>query len=76
LTGLWQVSGKNRTTFDEMIRLDIEYSKRQSLGLDVKIILKTLPALWQQCLESRAQRHTQAELSSAGVPKSVQLSRL
>ena len=76
LTGLWQVSGKNRTTFDEMIRLDIEYSKRQSLGFDLKIILKTLPALWQQCLESRAQRHTQAELSSAGVPKSVQLYRL
>jgi lipopolysaccharide/colanic/teichoic acid biosynthesis glycosyltransferase len=31
LTGLWQVSGKNRTTFNEMIRLDIEYSKRMRL---------------------------------------------
>jgi exopolysaccharide production protein ExoY len=34
LTGLWQVSGKNRTTFEEMVRLDIEYSRRRSLGLD------------------------------------------
>ena len=51
LTGLWQVSGKNRTTFDQMIQLDIEYSERLSLWLDLKIILKTFPALWQQCLD-------------------------
>lgn len=48
LTGLWQVSGKNRTTFDQMVRLDIEYSKRLSLWLDLKILIKTLPALWGQ----------------------------
>jgi lipopolysaccharide/colanic/teichoic acid biosynthesis glycosyltransferase len=53
LTGLWQVSGKNRTTFNEMIRFDIEYSERASLWLDLQIILRTLPALGQQCLESR-----------------------
>jgi len=34
LTGLWQVSGKNQTTFDEMVRLDIEYAEKLSLGLD------------------------------------------
>src|SRR5512139_138667 len=51
LTGLWQVSGKNRTTFNEMVCLDIQYSKRLSLGLDLKIIARTLPALWRQCLE-------------------------
>jgi len=45
LTGLWQVSGRNRTTFDEMIRFDIEYSENQSLWLDLKIILMTAPAL-------------------------------
>ena len=45
LTGLWQISGKNRTTFDEMIRFDIEYSEKQSLWLDLKIILLTAPAL-------------------------------
>jgi lipopolysaccharide/colanic/teichoic acid biosynthesis glycosyltransferase len=57
LTGLWQVSGKNRTTFNQMVQLDIEYSERMSLGLDLKIILKTLPALWAQCQDTRAQRN-------------------
>jgi lipopolysaccharide/colanic/teichoic acid biosynthesis glycosyltransferase len=76
LTGLWQVSGKNRTTFNEMIRLDVEYSERMSLWLDLRIILRTLPALWQQCLESRAMKRRQAGPSSVGVAKSVQLYRL
>lgn len=48
LTGLWQVSGKNRTTFEEMVRLDVEYARRKSLLLDVKIIAMTLPALYIQ----------------------------
>jgi lipopolysaccharide/colanic/teichoic acid biosynthesis glycosyltransferase len=48
LTGLWQVSGKNRTTFEEMIRLDIQYSQKVSLRLDLKIILLTVPALLVQ----------------------------
>jgi lipopolysaccharide/colanic/teichoic acid biosynthesis glycosyltransferase len=76
LTGLWQVSGKNRTTFNEMIRLDIEYSKRVSLWLDLKIILKTLPALWQQCRDSRARKRKRAGASSAGIAKSVGSYRL
>ncbi len=76
LTGLWQVSGKNRTTFNEMIRLDIEYSERLSFWLDLQIILRTLPALWQQCLDSRAQKRRQAGRSSAGMGKSVELYRL
>jgi lipopolysaccharide/colanic/teichoic acid biosynthesis glycosyltransferase len=45
LTGLWQVSGKNRTTFKEMIDLDIQYVRMPSLWLDLKIILKTIPAV-------------------------------
>jgi exopolysaccharide production protein ExoY len=45
LTGLWQVSGKNRTTFNEMIDLDIQYVRKQSIWLDLKIILKTIPAV-------------------------------
>lgn len=45
LTGLWQVSGKNRTTFKEMIDLDIQYVRERSLWLDLKIILKTIPAV-------------------------------
>lgn len=72
LTGLWQVSGKNRTTFNEMIRLDIEYSRRVSLWLDLKIILRTLPALWQQCRETRALKRTQTARASANMAKSVE----
>jgi lipopolysaccharide/colanic/teichoic acid biosynthesis glycosyltransferase len=48
LTGLWQVSGKNRTTFKEMMRLDINYARNSSFLLDVKIILMTMPALIAQ----------------------------
>lgn len=56
LTGLWQVSGKNRTTFDTMIRLDIAYAKQRSLWLDLKIIGLTLPALIGQVLDTTQQR--------------------
>lgn len=45
MTGLWQVSGKNRTTFDEMIDLDIRYARTKSLSLDVWILLRTLPVV-------------------------------
>jgi lipopolysaccharide/colanic/teichoic acid biosynthesis glycosyltransferase len=72
LTGLWQVSGKNRTTFNEMIRLDIEYSERLSLWLDLKIIFLTLPALAQQCVDIRTAKRQQAATPSAGTPKSIE----
>jgi len=42
LTGLWQVEGRSRTTFDEMVRLDLRYARQCSLGLDLKILLKTV----------------------------------
>jgi lipopolysaccharide/colanic/teichoic acid biosynthesis glycosyltransferase len=45
MTGLWQVSGKNHTTFKEMVRLDIRYSKKISPWMDAKIILLTGPAI-------------------------------
>jgi lipopolysaccharide/colanic/teichoic acid biosynthesis glycosyltransferase len=45
LTGLWQVSGRTCLTFDEMIALDIQYTHRRSLWLDLYILLKTLPAI-------------------------------
>lgn len=48
LTGLWQVSGKNRTTFEEMVRLDVKYGRTKSLWLDLKIVVKTLPAILVQ----------------------------
>lgn len=45
LTGLWQVSGRNRVTFEEMVRLDLEYVRRRSLLFDLWILLRTLPAI-------------------------------
>lgn len=41
LTGYWQVSGRSERTYEEMVRLDIEYVERRSLGLDLVILLKT-----------------------------------
>ena len=41
ITGLWQVDGRSRVTFDEMVRLDIRYARIWSLWLDIKILLQT-----------------------------------
>jgi lipopolysaccharide/colanic/teichoic acid biosynthesis glycosyltransferase len=41
ITGLWQVSGRSRMTFNEMVRLDLQYARTWSLGLDMKILLRT-----------------------------------
>jgi lipopolysaccharide/colanic/teichoic acid biosynthesis glycosyltransferase len=41
ITGLWQVTGRSRTTFDDMVRLDIRYARTCSLSNDVKILLRT-----------------------------------
>jgi lipopolysaccharide/colanic/teichoic acid biosynthesis glycosyltransferase/GGDEF domain-containing protein len=51
LTGLWQVSGKNRLSFQEMMRLDIRYKKRLSFLTDIIIILRTPSAIWKQIAE-------------------------
>ncbi len=48
LTGMWQVSGRYRLSFDQMVKLDIYYIENWSLWLDLKIILKTLPALFMR----------------------------
>ncbi|HMV86441.1 MAG TPA: sugar transferase [Blastocatellia bacterium] len=48
LTGLWQVSGRYRVSFEQMVQLDIYYIENWSLWLDLKIILKTLPALFMR----------------------------
>lgn len=45
MTGLWQVKGRGRGTLDEMAQLDIEYINRQSLWLDLWILLLTTPAV-------------------------------
>jgi lipopolysaccharide/colanic/teichoic acid biosynthesis glycosyltransferase len=46
ITGLWQVVGRSRTTFDDMVRLDLKYINEWSLGLDLKILLKTPGAVF------------------------------
>lgn len=56
LTGLWQVSGKNRTTFEEMIRLDLQYIQELSLWLDLRIVVLTPVSLWTQLAETRRAR--------------------
>jgi lipopolysaccharide/colanic/teichoic acid biosynthesis glycosyltransferase len=65
LTGLWQVNGKNRTTFTRMIQLDIEYSRTKSPWLDLKIIFKTVPALLMQMWDNRVQRKAQSRPATA-----------
>jgi exopolysaccharide biosynthesis polyprenyl glycosylphosphotransferase len=45
ITGLWQVSGRNDLSFDEMVRLDVQYLEDWSLAGDLKILMRTLPAL-------------------------------
>ncbi|HTR65482.1 MAG TPA: sugar transferase [Terriglobales bacterium] len=45
ITGLWQVNGRSRTKFDDMVRLDLQYAREQSLLLDLKILLQTPAAV-------------------------------
>lgn len=68
LTGWWQVCGKNNTSFNEMIQLDVWYAENQSLWLDLKIILFTVPALLSQVLEVR---QTNRSLPSHPVEKAL-----
>jgi len=68
LTGLWQVSGKNRTTFDEMMHLDIRYARTKSLPLDIKIILLTPAALVVQIYDTKTGRRSSAVTPYTAVP--------
>jgi lipopolysaccharide/colanic/teichoic acid biosynthesis glycosyltransferase len=45
LTGLWQVYGRSRTSFDEMVRLDLQYARDWSIWLDMKILARTPMAM-------------------------------
>jgi lipopolysaccharide/colanic/teichoic acid biosynthesis glycosyltransferase len=44
LTGLWQVSGRSRLTMPQALELDVEYVRRQSIWLDLTILVRTVPA--------------------------------
>jgi lipopolysaccharide/colanic/teichoic acid biosynthesis glycosyltransferase len=45
ITGLWQVSGRSELTMEEMVRLDIDYAERRSFGLNLRILLRTVPTV-------------------------------
>lgn len=52
ITGMWQVYGRSRVTFGEMVQLDIDYARRSSLWLDVKLLALTIPSVI--CLKGAA----------------------
>jgi lipopolysaccharide/colanic/teichoic acid biosynthesis glycosyltransferase len=56
LTGLWQVSGKNKTTFNEMMLWDVKYAREKNVWLDLSIILRTPFVMASQVLETRLRK--------------------
>ncbi len=58
LTGLWQVRGKNRTTFQKMMELDLQYVEQKSLLLDLRILAGTFAAILRQCWDVWMGRRT------------------
>jgi lipopolysaccharide/colanic/teichoic acid biosynthesis glycosyltransferase len=64
LTGLWQVNGKNRTTFEEMIKWDIRYVETKSPALDIAIMLRTFPAILVQARDTASAAKIQPFRSS------------
>lgn len=76
LTGLWQVSGKNRTTFDEMVRLDIRYAHNRSWWLDLKIIALTMPALLVQIYDTKIGRRLSSISAHTAAPFAMAQNRV
>jgi len=58
MTGLWQVSGKNRLTFKEMMRLDVRYANRKNMAMDLIISFKTVPAILGQVRDAVQGRYS------------------
>jgi lipopolysaccharide/colanic/teichoic acid biosynthesis glycosyltransferase len=76
LTGHWQVNGKNRTTFNQMIVMDLFYARNMSFRGDLAIILKTVPAIIAQVIESKKNRFWESCTHMLrGAPRSVNLSK-
>ena len=65
LTGLWQVKGKNRTTFERMMELDLAYVETKSWFLDIKIIVCTLPAVLTQLTDAYTGRRVASKAQPA-----------
>ena len=78
LTGLWQVSDKNNTTFEEMIELDLRYVRAQSLGMDLGILFKTPPAVISQTWQVRRKKRQALRRSAvpvrAAAPRTEEIS--
>ncbi|MEO7678120.1 MAG: sugar transferase [Verrucomicrobiota bacterium] len=68
LTGLWQVRGKNRTTFSQMIDFDIQYSENKTFWMDLKILFQTVPAILTQVRESRRRKASACIATSRTAP--------
>jgi lipopolysaccharide/colanic/teichoic acid biosynthesis glycosyltransferase len=45
MTGYWQVYGRGEVPFEQMMEMDIHYTRHQSLGLDLKLLVLTVPAV-------------------------------
>jgi lipopolysaccharide/colanic/teichoic acid biosynthesis glycosyltransferase len=69
LTGLWQVNGKNRTTFGKMMELDLAYVESKSPFLDLKIMACTVPAIFIQVLDIKMGRKAAAETAALGLAR-------
>ena len=67
LTGYWQVNGKNKTTFQQMIEMDLYYAKNSSVPLDLWIMAKTPAALFEQTLNLVQQPTVALAKLSAGM---------
>ena len=52
VTGYWQVNGKNKTTFQEMITMDLFYARNMSIWIDLEVMIKTVPVLVRETLEA------------------------
>lgn len=73
LTGYWQVSGKNKLTFQQMIDLDLKYITKMTFGMDLAIVAATLPAMLLQYMESRSLKSQAGPLAgTAAAPSPVQ----
>ncbi|QJE97057.1 sugar transferase [Luteolibacter luteus] len=70
LTGLWQVKGKNRTTFREMNAMDVHYARKSSPMLDVAIMVRTPLALVQQMADCLAHQRQHCRAEGLPVPAS------
>jgi len=66
LSGWWQVNGKNRTTFEQMMNLDLYYVHNKSLLLDIKIIAGTVPAIIGQVWDMKRRKQLRKVLSLSG----------